>query len=124
MTDHPGVPNAQLVKEETPEAKLYKGRSIAEQNSVDRCWELLMSPAYKKLRQAIYTTEKGLERFRSLVVNSVIATDIFDPNLKSLRNARWEKAFNNKATLGHAEDSKAMSDRKATIVIEHLIQAR
>ena len=79
-----------------------------------------------KLRQAIYTTEKGLERFRSLVVNSVIATDIFDPTLKSLRNARWERAFNNKTTPENeqAEDSKAMSDRKATIVIEHLIQAR
>lgn len=32
--DHSGVPNAQLVKEEAYVSKYYKGRSVAEQNSV------------------------------------------------------------------------------------------
>ena len=32
--DHPGVPNAQLVKEKTRNAQFYK-KSRAEQNSVD-----------------------------------------------------------------------------------------
>ena len=36
--DHPGVPNAQLVKEQTKEAKRYGDRSVAEQNSVDIAW--------------------------------------------------------------------------------------
>ena len=33
--DHSGVPNSQLVKEESPLAILYKGRSVAEQKSLD-----------------------------------------------------------------------------------------
>lgn len=70
--DHPGVPNAQLVKEQTEEAQKYNGQSVAEQNSVDRCWNLLMSSGYAELRKTIYTTKNGLERFRSLVVNSVM----------------------------------------------------
>ena len=63
------MPNAQLVKEETKEANIYKGRSVAEQNSLDRCWELLMEPKYDELRKTIYTTSAGLARFRSLLVN-------------------------------------------------------
>ena len=85
--DHQGVPNTQLVKEETPLAKYYKGKSIAEQNSVDLAWDLLMHPQFENFRVAIYgtcTTEKS--RFRQLVVNSVMATDIMDKDLKVLRN--------------------------------------
>ena len=51
-------------------------------------------------------------RFRTGMVNTVVATDIMDKDLKELRNARWEKAF-----------SKDAIDRKATTVIEHLNQA-
>lgn len=51
-------------------AKHYKGRSIAEQNSVDLAWNLLISDKYKALRNTIYTTERGKKRFRQLVVNS------------------------------------------------------
>ena len=120
------MPNETLVREGAAEAKLYQGKSVAEQNSVDRCWALLMTPKYKALRRTIYTTDSGMRRFRSLVVNSVMATDICDPDLKNLRNARWEKAFQRRGQTenGEPEDEKAASDRKATIVIEHLIQAR
>ena len=51
-----------------------------------------------------------------------MATDIVDKDLKALRNARWERAFK-KSGGSDAEDSKAANDRKATIVIEHLLQA-
>ena len=33
--DHPGVPNTQLCKEESPVAKAYCFKSVAEQNSVE-----------------------------------------------------------------------------------------
>ena len=33
--DHVGVPNTQLVKENSPVAALYSNKSVAEQNSVD-----------------------------------------------------------------------------------------
>jgi hypothetical protein len=60
-----------------------------------------------------------------LVVNGVMATDIADKDLKNLRNARWAKAFDEDMTHLDKEkkQSKSEVDRKATIVIEHLIQA-
>jgi class 3 adenylate cyclase len=120
--DHTGVPNSQLNKENSILAKVYKDKSVAEQNSVDLCWDLLMDSTFDKLRTAIYSTVDEKKRFRQLVVNSVMATDIMDKDLKVLRNSRWEKAFSENACI--QEESKVDAvDRKATIVIEHLIQA-
>jgi hypothetical protein len=60
-------------------------------------------------------------RFRQLVVNSVMATDMMDKEFRTLRNARWEKAF---LEAPHAlESDRDTVNRKATIVIEHLMQA-
>lgn len=82
---------------------------------------LLMQPKYNELRAAIYSSEAEMKRFRQLVVNSVMATDIVDKELKALRNARWDKAFSQEDnTLENVHDQ---INRKATIVIEHLIQA-
>jgi 3'5'-cyclic nucleotide phosphodiesterase/Adenylate and Guanylate cyclase catalytic domain len=117
--DHKGVPNAQLVKEGVPIADYYKKKSVAEQNSVDIAWELLMEPAYTNLRRTIYTSVAEFKRFRELVVNAVMATDIVDKDLKKLRNDRWDVAFDHNTH----EDEEAARNRKATIVIEHLIQA-
>lgn len=77
-SDHPGVPNSILVKEEDPLAAKYKGKSVAEQNSVDLAWGILMDPQYKELRAVIYSNKDEFERFRSIVVNVVMATDIMD----------------------------------------------
>ena len=78
-----------------------------------------------------------MRRFRQLVVNAVMSTDLGDKQLKELRNARWEKAFAKDDTKddtsfsliststqawGDAEvvsDAKQLqTNRKATIVIE------
>jgi hypothetical protein len=120
--DHTGVPNSQLNIENSTLAKVYKNKSVAEQNSVDLCWELLMDSNFDELRAAIYSTDDERKRFRQLVVNSVMATDIMDKELKILRNNRWEKAFADGAS-GNEESKVDAVDRKATIVIEHLIQA-
>eukprot|EP00980_Cylindrotheca_fusiformis_P003027 scaffold703_cov131-Cylindrotheca_fusiformis.AAC.4 len=90
--DHPGVPNAQLVKEQTRNAQIYK-KSVAEQNSVELAWDMLMSDKFSALRACIYQTESDLHRFRQLVVNTVLATDIVDKELQALRKNRWEVAF-------------------------------
>jgi class 3 adenylate cyclase len=121
--DHTGVPNSQLSKEDSTLSKLYKDKSVAEQNSVDLCWDLLMDSNFDELRAAIYSTVDEKLRFRQLVVNSVMATDIMDKDLKTLRNNRWEKAFSVGAARGLEESNEHAVDRKATIVIEHLIQA-
>ena len=86
-----------------------------------------MEPDYDELRKAIYTTEAEMRRFRQLVVNSVMATDIVDQDLKALRNARWAKAFSDDVTAVEGamrnETEVSCTNRKATIVIEHVIQA-
>lgn len=117
--DHQGVPNSQLIKEDDSLATCYKGKSVAEQHSVEIAWDLLMDSKYDKFRSTLCSNDEELTRFRQLVVNSVLATDIMDKDLKALRNSRWEKAFSS-----HYEESmKDSINRKATIVIEHLIQA-
>jgi 3'5'-cyclic nucleotide phosphodiesterase len=136
--DHTGVTNGQLVKENDPVAVMYKNRSVAEQNSVELAWSLLMGDQFSDLRRVIYVNENEYRRFRELVVNTVLATDIMDKDLSAARKKRWNDAFaetsdkSTTATAGAANggiskmDEKAQTfstNRRATIVIEHLIQA-
>ena len=51
-----------------------------------------------------------------------MSTDIVDKDLKALRNGRWDKAFKNDGTITDDNQRDAVN-RKATIVIEHIIQA-
>mmetsp|Transcript_23870 Transcript_23870/g.66241 ORF Transcript_23870/g.66241 Transcript_23870/m.66241 type:complete len:611 (-) Transcript_23870:1721-3553(-) len=118
--DHSGVPNSQLVKEQTELAKFYHDKAVAEQNSVDLSWEIFMDSEFDELRSCICGTTEELHRFRELVVNSVMATDIMDKDLKALRNGRWDRAFSEQAS---DDTTSEAVNRKATIVIEHLIQA-
>lgn len=90
--DHTGVPNTQLCIENGALADKYNNRSVAEQRSLDLSWNLLQKEDFKDLRHAIYGTQEDLFRFRALLVNSVMATDIVDKELKVLRNNRWDKA--------------------------------
>lgn len=120
--DHQGVPNSTLVAEGSPVAKKYSALSVAEQNSVDLAWNILCKPEYSNLRACIYCDEEEFKRFRMLVVNTVMATDIMDKQLGAARKARWNKAFSGDEGDEPANDQLAVN-RKATIVIEHLIQA-
>ena len=52
----------------------------------------------------------------------MIATDIFDKDHGAFRKARWAKAFD-EGNASNEDDSAEALDRKATIVLEHLIQA-
>eukprot|EP00934_Nitzschia_sp_Nitz4_P009170 Nitzschia sp. Nitz4//scaffold37_size175936//139425//149009//NITZ4_002062-RA/size175936-snap-gene-0.260-mRNA-1//-1//CDS//3329549836//9160//frame0 len=120
--DHTGVPNSQLINEKAHIAALYKNKSIAEQNSLDLAWELLLTDEYKDLQKAIFATQEEKNRFRQFVVNVVIATDIFDPDMIRVRNSRFEMAFED----DESEESLSPEERrnlKATIVIEYIMQA-
>lgn len=101
-------------------AKAYNNKSIAEQNSIDIAWTLLNEDTFSALRGAICANDSEMARFRQLVVNTVMATDVLDKDLKLLRNERWERAF---AETAESSASRDAVNRKATIVIEHLIQA-
>jgi len=118
--DHTGVPNAQLINENHALAVMYKNKSVAEQNSIEVGWSLLMDETYQNFRKAIYSNEEEFARFRQLVVQVVLATDIMDKQLKSERNARWEAAFNKEDTVHNPDE---LINRRATIVLEHFIQA-
>ena len=57
-----------------------------------------------------------------------MSTDIVDKKMKELRNARWSKAFDADANGDDQQQQQQDSpkddiNRKATIVIEHIIQA-
>jgi class 3 adenylate cyclase len=139
--DHSGVSNGRLAIEDPTLAERYQNQSIAEQNSVDIAWNLLMEPKYADLHACIFSNQGELLRFRQIIVNSVLATDIFDKELKALRNLRWDKAFHPERFPPMEVESSSLSDptssgtdesdgskwhdtnRKATIVIEHIIQA-
>lgn len=116
--DHQGVSNAQLCKEDQDLANRYKGKSVAEQNSLDLAWSHLMLEKYDKLRRFIFASADEIRRFRQVIVNVVLATDIFDKELNDIRKNRWNKAF--------SEEGLAIENKKglrATIVLEHIIQA-
>lgn len=147
--DHPGISNAQMLKEKHDLAGVYDGKSIAEQNSFDFAWELLMDADFEDLRMCLFENITEVKRFRQLVINSIMATDVFDPELVKLRNERWRKAFpsfdqrgddagettseggdNNHMYMPSTSpspvttfDSSQHMDLKATVVIEHIIQA-
>jgi class 3 adenylate cyclase len=124
--DHTGVPNGQLAKENPEMAELYRNQSLAEQNSVDMAWDLFLDPRYKALQECIAHNNEEKNRFRQLVVNSVMATDIFDKDMKALRNKRWDKAFHLDMQVGREIGNLNIEEdtnMKATIVIEHIIQA-
>lgn len=82
-----------------------------------------MDVNFRELRNTICISEDEQKRFRHLVVNSVLATDIVDKELKALRNARWERAFSDNVAGLRSGSERDQINRKATIVIEHLIQA-
>jgi 3'5'-cyclic nucleotide phosphodiesterase len=120
--DHPGVPNAVLVNEDGDLAKKYGGQSIAEQNSVEVAWNLLMADKYSDLRASIFPTSSEQNHFRQIVIHSVMATDMLDPKLKAMRNQQWKQTFGGNQAQNRRTMSRDIDNRKATIVIEHLMQ--
>ncbi|GAX23519.1 hypothetical protein FisN_14Hh306 [Fistulifera solaris] len=127
--DHQGVTNATLVDENNPLATVYNNKSVAEQNSVDIAWSLLMDDAFIDFRNCIYTTPAEYRHFRQLIVNLVMATDIMDKSLSQARKDRWATAFSDSSdeygsSLNTMEEEIERNvNRKATIVLEHVIQA-
>ncbi|GKY96214.1 hypothetical protein MPSEU_000581300 [Mayamaea pseudoterrestris] len=116
--DHRGISNMQLEKEEPALAEHFKHQSLAEQNSLEIAWTLLMSEQFAALRQTLFANKEEFLRFRQVMVNAVMATDIFDKELNALRKNRWEKAFSTDITPN--VDKNIL---RATIVLEHIIQA-
>mmetsp|Transcript_45322 Transcript_45322/g.109736 ORF Transcript_45322/g.109736 Transcript_45322/m.109736 type:complete len:1123 (+) Transcript_45322:296-3664(+) len=125
---HPGVSNGTLSNEGNEMAIRFNHKSCAEQNSVVVVWDLFLSDRYDALRDAMFGGNmERLRRFRQIVVNSVLATDIFDRELRDVRERRWTKAFSDDdvsaLSTGSQEMESVEGDLRATIVIEYIIQA-
>jgi class 3 adenylate cyclase len=120
--DHVGIPNIQLTKDRAPIAVFYRDRCIAEQNSFDVAWKLFMGQQFADLRRCIFRSENDYNCFRQVTLNIVMATDIFDTDLKTLRQSQWDKVFNEDLN-DVCEYSVDDYNRKATLCVEHLIQA-
>jgi Adenylate and Guanylate cyclase catalytic domain/3'5'-cyclic nucleotide phosphodiesterase len=116
--DHTGFSNATLVAERVPAAIKYNNKSVAENNSIEIAWELLMRDDFSHLRRCICPNEAEQRRFHHLVVSSVLATDIVDRSLKAERNERWEAAFRD------GSNSADIVQLRSAIVLEHLLQGR
>lgn len=67
----------------------------------------------------LYILASGTVLTKCIVVSLSPATDIFDKELSALRKKRWNKAFE----VADKDATQEDVHRKATIVIEHLIQA-
>jgi len=141
--EHTGLTNKELVEEGSPLSIQYDGVSPNRTRSPSIAWNILMEDCYSDLlRKVMFSTIHEQYRFRQLVVNTVMATDIIDKELQALRKNRWKKAFHdpqtntstNNSCTSTSSSSAAATDsillldsdsmnRKATIVIEHIIQA-
>jgi hypothetical protein len=107
------------MKEEPAMGRHYRNKSAAEEKSLDIAWDIFMSKRFQRLRRYIFATKDELMRFRQLIVNVVLATDIIDNEFKDLRKQRWQDAFHGDGSLPPGK----ISDMRATIVMEHIIQA-
>jgi len=106
------------VKEKNALAIAFQNKSVAEQNSLAIAFNMLLEDRFAELRKTIYADGSEMKIFQQLVVHGVLSTDSANSELASMRNARWSKAF--------AEPSEecvtVCKNRKATVVVEHLIQ--
>jgi hypothetical protein len=117
-----GVSNATLVKEKSPIASFYEGKSPAENHSLSLGWELLMEPEYSDLVNCICGNDrKETDRLKALLTNAVLATDVFDKDLKQERDKKWDRVFGIEDL--NSDEAARLDSLKATIVMEHLIQA-
>jgi hypothetical protein len=118
---HTGIPNAQLINEESRIALLYDNQSVAEQHSLSLAWKTLLHSKYRKLRSYIYSDNVERKRFRQILVNTVMATDIASRDVLQIRTEKWERAF------GEISDDEGVNitrrNERATALLETIIQA-
>jgi 3'5'-cyclic nucleotide phosphodiesterase len=130
---HSGITNAQLVAEEADVAVKYREKSVAEQNALCVGWAVLMHSRHKRLRCHLYKTNVERKRFRQVLINAVMATDIADREVILGRARKWKRAFQEDdddaegdVEAGRGGGNLALRkderNRRATVVIEALIQ--
>jgi 3'5'-cyclic nucleotide phosphodiesterase len=122
--DHPGVSNTQLVQEGDPRALQYRDQSVVEQNSIVVAWDLWMDSRFADLQDCIFATDTELKHFRQIVVNAVLATDLFDCELRDMRETRWKMSMDRDTAPTNASSWTAEDvNRRTTVVVDLIAQA-
>jgi len=130
--DHQGVPNAILVKEGDPLATKYEKRSVAEKRSISVAWSVLMEDRFRELQSLIFVNGDEMRRFKQLLINTVLATDIADKERSKRGKIRWQKAFHPESRDALDDDNisahnipknTSLRSLKATLVFEQIMQA-
>lgn len=122
--EHTGVPNRQLVLENDLLSVLYNDQSVAEQRSLFIAFDELLKPEYSLLRSTIFNVSDGkmdsdsYRRFRKIVVDLVLNTDIASPERTQLAKSKWREGFGDtfesmerklKQTLNEQDDDGSIS---------------
>lgn len=128
--DHQGVPNVQLVIEADPLAVRYNGRSVAERRSITVAWTLLMEDRFQGLRSLIFADEIEMQRFKELLVDMVLATDISGVDRSAMRKLRWQRAFQQRHSLleiigecGGPDAARSQRSLRSAVILEQIMQA-
>ena len=87
-----------------------------------------MDNRFTKLRRAIYHTQDEKRRFRAILLNAVMATDLMDKKRQASDAARWEQAFGAGDTqethpVGTGSAETHQRNHRATLVMEEVIRA-
>lgn len=91
---HSGVTNRQLVQEAGPDSILYNDNSIQEQRSLTLAFDELLQPQkYPQFYALLFPTETDYRRFRILVIDAVLSTDIASPEQAQISKSKWKEAF-------------------------------
>jgi 3'5'-cyclic nucleotide phosphodiesterase len=97
--EHTGVPNRQLVAENDPLAILYNDQSVAEQRSLYIAFETLLKNENRLFLTTLFPFQNGkldsieYRRFRKMVIDLVLSTDIASPERSQLTKSKWKEAF-------------------------------
>ena len=77
--EHQGIPNRQLAQEDDRLAVLYNDQSIAENWSIYVAFSELLQDEFQTVRKVVFPDKDEYFRFRKIVVNLVLTTDIASP---------------------------------------------
>jgi hypothetical protein len=136
--DHTGISNRQLVLESDDLAVLYNDQSVAEQRSLAVAFTTLRQPMYAELRDVIFkasntnalgyvapgrarasvpvSSDGDFFRFRKLVIDLVLSTDIASPERTQIVKSKWKEAFGD-VQISEKMKKNSDNDRNDTKIV-------
>jgi hypothetical protein len=91
--NHLGCTNRQRIIEEPQLALLYNDQSLSEHHSLAIAFQELLNGNYTHLYRACFPTEPDYHRFRYLVIDSVLSTDIACPVRSQIAKSKYQETF-------------------------------